>query len=323
MSDLVIGTRGSDLAMWQSRFISAALTAAHPDLHIDLKVIRTTGDKSLQTPLHRMPDKGLFTREIESALLDGTVDLAVHSLKDLPTELPEGLSLAAIGAREDPADVLVVKDKPPRTLEELPHGAAILTGSLRRRAQLLHRRPDLKALPIRGNVQTRIRKLHESEAAATILARAGLVRLGLTQHIGLRLDPAEFLPACGQGALAIEIRTDDRRMRELLRVIDHPETGRAVAAERAFLSALGGGCQVPMGAYARSEGGQAHLTVTGVVATVDGSRLLRETLDGPAADMEAAEALGQSLAEALRRRGCEQILKEAADQSPSMSENEL
>jgi len=322
VSALVIATRGSQLAMWQAKFIRTALAEAYPELEIRLNVIRTTGDRILQTPLHRMADKGLFTKEIETALLDGSADLAVHSLKDLPTELPEGLSLAAVPAREDPADVLVGRDGPPPEVEKLPHGASVLSGSLRRRAQLLHRRADLKVLEIRGNVPTRIRKLQESDAAATILARAGLVRLGLERHIGRRLDPSQFVPACGQGALAIEIRQDDHRLRELLREIDHPETRRAVAVERAFLSDLGGGCQVPMGAYARPDGDQTHLAVTGVVANPDGSRLLQETLRGAAGDVGAADALGRSLAETLRRRGAGEILAEAAAQSSSDSEKE-
>jgi len=322
MSELVIGTRGSELATWQATFIRDALRAAHPELEIRLNVIRTTGDKILQTPLHRMADKGLFTKEIERALLDGSADLAVHSLKDLPTELPEGLSLAAVGAREDPADVLVGRDGPPPEVETLPHGASVLSGSLRRRAQLLHRRPDLRVLEIRGNIQTRIRKLQESDAAATVLAQAGLVRLGLAGDVGRRLDPSQFVPACGQGALAIEIRGDDRRLRELLKVIDHPQTRRAVAAERALLSDLGGGCQVPVGAYARDDGDETHLAVTGVVANLDGSRLLQETLRGAAGDAEAADALGRTLAETLRRRGAGEILAQVAAQSASESEKE-
>ena len=321
MSALVIGTRGSDLAMWQAEFIRAALTEAHPDLEIRLNVIHTTGDRILQTPLHRMADKGLFTKEIERALLDGSADLAVHSLKDLPTELPDGLSLGAVGAREDPADVLVGRDGPPPAVEELPHGASILSGSLRRRAQLLHRRPDLNVLEIRGNVQTRIRKLQQSDAAATVLARAGLVRLGLERHIGRRLDPSQFVPACGQGALAVETRDDDRRLRELLGVVDHPETRRAVAAERAFLSDLGGGCQVPVGAYARPDEDETHLVVTGVVASLDGSHLLQETLRGATDDVDAVDALGRSLADTLRRRGAGEILAEVVAQSSSESEN--
>ena len=297
MRALVIGTRGSALAMWQAEHICDTLSRLHPAMAIELSVIRTKGDRVQDTALHRMLDKGLFTREIENALLDGSADLAVHSLKDLPTTLPDGLMLAAVPPREDPADALVSRDG--ASLDDLPRAAAVLTGSLRRRAQVLHRRPDLKVLPIRGNVPTRIRKLHESDAAATILARAGLVRLDLADDTQHRLEPAEFLPACGQGALAIEIRRDDAELAELLGSIEHAPTRRAVGAERAFLAELGGGCQGLVGAYARHDDASQELTVTGMVASLDGSRLLRQTICGPAADSGAAEALGRSLAETL------------------------
>ena len=320
MRALVIAARGSALAMWQAEHIRDTLSRLHADLAIELSVIRTKGDRVQDTALHRMLDKGLFTREIEAALLDGSADLAVHSLKDLPTTLPDGLMLAAVPPREDPADALVSRDG--ASLDELPRGAAVLTGSLRRRAQVLHRRPDLKVLPIRGNVPTRIRKLHESDAAATILARAGLVRLDLADDTQHRLEPAEFLPACGQGALAIEIRRDDAELAELLGSIEHAPTRRAVGAERAFLAELGGGCQAPVGAYARHDEASRELTVTGMVASLDGSRLLRQTICGPAADSDAAEALGRSLAETLGGQGCDEILAEAIAQSQSETEDQ-
>ena len=318
MSRVVIGTRGSPLALWQANHVRDALIASRSDLEIQLEIIRTKGDRALHAPLHTMLDKGLFTREIESALLAGTIDLAVHSLKDLPTELPDGLSLAAVTAREDPADVLVAKNE--GTLETLPKGATVLTGSLRRRAQLLHHRPDLRISSVRGNVETRLRKLSQCEAQAMVLARAGLVRLGLSDRVTERLDPAKFLPACGQGALAIETRCDDSPVRELLQPVDDAESRFAVTAERAFLAALGGGCQVPIGAYARTTGDAAPLTITGIVANIDGSRLLRKTIEAVVTQLEAAEELGQRLAEELRAEGCQEILDEVMSR-PLSQEN--
>ena len=238
MTLIVIGTRGSELALWQANHIRDCLLAGHSDVEVELEIIRTKGDKVLETPLHAMLDKGLFTRQIEDALLAGKVDLAVHSLKDLPTESPERLALAAVPAREDPADALISKDG--LALADLPAGSAVLTGSLRRGAQLLHLRPDLELRPLRGNVRTRLRKLTESDAAATVMARAGLVRLGLDGHITERLDPTEFLPACGQGALGLQIRQDDAVVHDRLAFLDDPDARYAVSAERSFLAALGG-----------------------------------------------------------------------------------
>jgi len=301
MSRIVIGTRGSPLAAWQADFVRTALLAEHEGLEVDVQVIRTRGDQAVQAPLHAMEGKGLFTKEIENALLAGTIDLAVHSLKDLPTDLPDGLDLAAVAAREDPADVLVCGEG--LTLATLPQGAEVLTGSLRRRAQLMHLRRDLKVSPVRGNVQTRLRKLDESDAEAMVLARAGLSRLGLLDRATERLDPAEFLPACGQGALGIETRGDDASLRELLAPLDDAASRSAVGAERAFLAALGGGCQVPMGAYARIAGDGAALTITGMVADIDGSRLLRRTVEASFDGVAAAESLGRRLADRLRADG--------------------
>lgn len=316
MSLVVIGTRGSPLALWQSNHVRDALMASRSDLEVRLEIIRTVGDDNLRTPLHAILDKGLFTRQIEEALLARTVDLAVHSLKDLPTELPDGLSVAAISARQDPADVLVATGS--GTLETLSRGAEVLTGSLRRRAQLLHARPDLRVSSVRGNVGTRLRKLDESGASAIVLAGAGLVRLGLDGRITERLDPVAFLPACGQGALAVEIRSDDSRVRELLRVIDNAESRHAVTAERAFLGALGGGCQVPIGAYAVKSGPDSAFTLTGMVANLDGSRLLRAELTSTVDGMDAAGRLGRDLAAKLIADGCREILDEAMDQSQSL-----
>lgn len=313
MNLLKIGTRGSPLAMWQAEHVRRALVEAHPSLTVELEVIRTTGDVLLEPPLSRIGGTGVFTKEIENALLKRRVDVAVHSLKDLPTQLADGLCLAAVLEREDPADALVSREG--RTLARLPVGAKILTGSLRRQAQLLHRRPDLKIAQARGNVQTRLRKYEESDAHAIVLARAGLVRLELAGRITERLDPADFLPACGQGALAVEVRADDARTAKLCGALDHPATHRATTAERAFLAALGGGCLAPVGAYGRPTTGGKSFVLTGMVASLDGSRLLRQTITGVAADPGEATALGKRLAEQLLADGAAEILRDVASQS--------
>ena len=313
MRRIVIGTRGSELALWQANHVRAALMSAHDGLDVEIEIIHTTGDRVLDKALHQMLDKGLFTKEIESALLAGEVDLAVHSLKDLPTELPEGLALAAVPPREDPADLLIAKS--PTTLAEMPRGAAVLTGSLRRAAQILHARPDIEVRPVRGNVATRLRKLDESDADAIVLARAGLVRLGLLDRPTTRLDPAEFLPACGQGALGIEIRDDDEDLARLLEPLNDPTTRAAVTAERTFLADLGGGCQAPFGAYVRPAGDGTSLEATGMVASLDGRRLLRRTVTSPST--EPPEALGRTLADALRQAGCMDILDQIAAEAAS------
>jgi len=290
--------------MWQANHVRDALRALHPELELRLEVIKTKGDKVLHTALHQMLDKGLFTKEIQAALLAGTVDLAVHSLKDLPTEPIDGLALAAVAMREDPADAMVTKGA--ASLAALVEGAKVFTGSLRRRAQLLHAREDLQILPIRGNVGTRLRKFDESDADAIVFARAGLVRLGLADRIAQRLDPAEFLPACGQGALGIEIRRDDRRVAERVGLLDDAPTRAAVTAERAFLAELGGGCQVPVGAHARMGPDDRTLTVTGMVADLEGRRLLCHTISGP---IQPADRLGRRLAEGVLAEGAREILE--------------
>jgi len=299
--------------MWQAEFVRKALLEEHPSLRIHLDVIRTRGDRVQDAPLSAMGSKGVFTKEIERALLAGSVDLAVHSLKDVPTSLPEDLVLGAVTAREDPADVLVGRDE--LTLEQLPRAANVMTGSLRRRAQVLHRRPDLTVCPVRGNVQTRLRKFEEGNADVILMACAGLVRLGLASRIVERLDPAGFLPACGQGALAVEMRADDTGLAELCRTLDDSESRAATCAERSFLAALGGGCQMPVGAYARFTGGAAELTITGMVANLDGSRLLRRTVSGRIARDDGAATLGRKLADVLRAAGCAAILEEVMSQS--------
>jgi len=307
---LVIGTRGSALALWQANHVRDALLARWDGLEVTLEIIRTAGDRPGDAPPHQPRATGLFTRRIEQALLDGRVDLAVHSLKDLPTQMPAGLEIAAVSAREDPADALVAKDG--LTLDRLPEEATVLTGALRRRAQLLHRRPDLKVAPIRGNVPTRLRKLAESDAAATVMARAGLVRLGLDGEITERLDPAEFLPACGQGALAIQVRRDDGDARERVGPLDDPHARQAVSAERAFLADLQGGCQVPVGAYAEAADGGGSLRMTAMIASPDGTRLLRSSGTVALDEPDAPGRLGRRLADDLRSAGGQEILDEIA-----------
>ncbi len=318
MSRLVIGTRGSALALWQSEHVRAALLAEHPDLEISLQVIRTKGDKILDSTLSKIGDKGLFTKEIENALLDKTVDLAVHSLKDLPTELQEDLTIAAVTTREDPADVLVAKEG--LKLESLAAGAKVMTGSLRRQAQLLHRRNDLVIEPVRGNVQTRLKKFDESEAQAIVLAKAGLVRLGLSDRITERLDPAEFLPACGQGALAVEIRKDNERVAKLVQRLDDLQSRTATEAERTFLAELGGGCQVPAGAYAWINESDRTMSITAMVANLDGSQLLRDSISAPFTGLDSVVELGRKVAERLRAKGCQKILDEVLAESPPIPE---
>ncbi len=316
MRRIVIGTRGSELALWQANHVRSALLAAHAGLAVEIEIIRTKGDRILDKALHQMLDKGLFTKEIESALLAGAVDLAVHSLKDLPTELPEGLVLAAVTEREDPADLLIAKS--PTALDDLPRGASVLTGSLRRAAQILHQRPDIEVRPVRGNVATRLRKLDESDADAIVLARAGLVRLGLLDRPATRLDPAEFLPACGQGALGIEIRSDDGDLAQLLYPLNDATTRAAVTAERAFLADLGGGCQAPCGAYVRPGDDEASFEATGMVASLDGRRLLRRSVS--AAPGQEPQAIGRALADALRQAGCIEILDRIAADEHGLSQ---
>lgn len=298
---IIIGTRGSELALWQSQWVKAALQSVHGELEIELKIIQTTGDKILDTALSMIGDKGLFTKEIEQQLLAGNVDLAVHSLKDLPTKLPEGLVLGAVTAREDPADVLVSKNN--LTLEEFAPGAVVLTGSLRRRAQLLRRRGDLEVREIRGNVPTRLRKLDESDADGVIMAAAGLKRLGFTDRITQRFEPAEFLPACGQGALGLEIRQGDAAVGELIEPLNDAASRIATTAERAVLAALEGGCQIPMGAYA--ELNEGTLCLRAMIAALDGSEVITTQVEGSA---ERAEELGREAAQDLLGRGGREML---------------
>ena len=296
---LTIASRGSQLALWQARWVEARLTELGHQCHIE--IIKTTGDKISDTPLAQLGaatgGKGLFTKEIEEALLDGRADLAVHSLKDLPTELPKGLALAAVPERDDPRDALIG-----RTLAELESGETVGTSSLRRAAQLRRLRPDLRLESIRGNVDTRLRKLDEGKYAAIVLAAAGLRRLGWADRIAEILPPETMCPAVGQGALAIETRADGPA-RAACAALDHADTHAAVAAERAFLRALGGGCQVPIGAYASVEGHRLHLR--GLVIASDGSQFVAGDSTGAPQD---AEELGAALGADLLARGARAIL---------------
>lgn len=301
-SRLTIGTRGSALARWQAEWVKSRLQTAHPGLDVSLSIIKTTGDKILDVPLANVGGKGLFVKEIEEALLAGTVDLAVHSMKDVPTALPEPLHLAAIPARETPYDALISRNNLP--LANLPTGAAVGTSSLRRQAQLLAYRPDLKIVSVRGNLDTRLRKVTEGMMAAIVLAAAGLRRLSWESAITELLPPEVCLPAIGQGALGIECRRDDERVNGLLAALDDSHARMCVTAERAFLARLEGGCQVPIAAHATLAGDR--LTLQGLIAGVRGERVLRDELTGAAAD---GPTLGRELAERLLGRGGDALLR--------------
>jgi len=301
--ELVIGTRRSKLALWQAEWVHARLRELEPELAVSLKRIKTTGDKILDTPLASIGGKGLFVKEIEEALLRGEIDLAVHSMKDVPTRLPAGLEILAIPEREDPRDVLITRNKV--SLARLVPGSRIGTSSLRRQAQLLHYRPDLSIQILRGNLDTRLRKLEAGEYDGIILAAAGIKRLGWSDRVTEYLSPDVCLPAIGQGALALEGRTDDGFVREVVARLDHHPTRIAVTAERAFLERLEGGCQVPIAAHAAITNGT--LTLSALIAGVDGRRLVRDSVQGP---MRDAHRLGVELAERLLARGGDEILKE-------------
>jgi hydroxymethylbilane synthase len=299
MARLRIGSRGSQLALWQAHHISDLLRAQGHT--VELEIIKTTGDKITDVALAKVGTKGMFTKEIEEALLENRVDLAVHSLKDLPTELAAEFEIAAITPRENPRDVCCSVHF--AGIESLPHGARVGTSSLRRQAQLKALRPDLRIYPLRGNVDTRLRKLESGEYDAIILAAAGLNRLGKTQLIR-QVIPAEVMtPAAGQGALGIEIRNGDQATRQLLAFLDDASARATTTCERALLNKLGGGCQVPIGAFADMQQGRIHLN--GLVASPDGTKILREARDG-----NDSEKLGNEVGEILLRRGGDAILEE-------------
>ncbi len=298
-----IGTRASLLAVTQSTWVKNQIEAQYPDTSVELVKITTKGDKILDVPLAKVGGKGLFVKEIEDALLDGRIDLAVHSMKDVPTDLPDGLHVAVIPPREIALDAFICNHS--KTIEDLAQGAVIGTSSLRRKAQLAALRPDLQIKDLRGNLDTRLRKLDEGQYDAIILAGAGLNRLGMQNRITSFFPPEQMLPAIGQGALGIELRNSDDELLAGMQFLHHRKTAVTVAAERAFLLRLEGGCQVPIGAHAVLKGDTVSLS--GLIAGVDGRRVLREQQSAPS---ERAENLGRSLAELLLDRGGRAILDE-------------
>ncbi len=299
--EIVVGSRESRLALWQAQWVVEQLKKQHPGCCFRIAGMKTRGDHILDVPLARIGDKGLFTKELENALLAGECDLAVHSMKDLPTRLPGGLVIGAVCRREYPGDVLISKQG--LTLQDLPPGARLGTSSLRRKAQLLRFRPDLKMVDIRGNLTTRLRKLAEQELDALVVAYAGICRLGLEKEITQKIPFSICLPAVGQGSIGVEIREGDEEIRQLAAGLDDPEARPAVTAERAFLRRLEGGCQVPIGALGQIKNGFLHLT--GIVLTLDGQRYLRESISGPP---EEAAALGEELAGRMLAKGAGEIL---------------
>ncbi len=300
---ILIGTRGSALALAQARWVQGQITGRHPDCQVELVVIKTTGDKLKDVPLAQVGGKGLFIKEIEEALLAGQVDLAVHSLKDMPAEIPHGLKLAAVPPREDWRDAFLSNRY--ASLAEIPSGGRVGTGSLRRRVQILHLRPDLEVVPLRGNVDTRLRKMADLGLDGLILAAAGLARLGLSHLPRGYLPETEMLPAVAQGALGLEVRVQDNRLQERLAFLDDPPSRVAVTAERAFLGRLEGGCLVPVAALGKVEKGS--LILKALISDLQGQRLLKDSLTGPA---QEAESLGRALAERLLAQGGREILAE-------------
>ena len=302
LKQIRIGTRASQLALWQAEWVKAELGKRYPGIEVSLVKIKTLGDKILDVPLAQVGGKGLFVKEIEEAMLRGEIDIAVHSMKDVPTEFPEGLGLYCITEREDPRDAVVSRSV---KFADLPQGARIGTSALRRQAQLLKVRPDLEMVIIRGNVQTRMNKLETDNLDAVILAAAGLKRLGFADSIAEYLPTELSLPAIGQGALGIECRLDNEEVKDTIAFFNHPDTSHAVRAERALLWRCEGGCQVPIAAFGEITG--SELKLTGFIAAVDGSRSVKDSMTGPAAD---CEKLGIALAEKLLKAGGHEILAE-------------
>lgn len=297
-----IGTRGSKLALWQANWVKSAIISINPSIPVDLIIIKTKGDKILDVPLAMVGGKGLFVKEIEEALLDGRIDLAVHSMKDMPAEIPPGLCIGAVPEREAPNDVLISKNG--LLFSELISGGRIGTSSLRRSAQLLHARPDLVILPLRGNLDTRLKKLETENMDAIILAAAGVKRLNFESRITEYIDENVMLPAVGQGALCIEIRENDTEIEPIVAALDHQKTRSAVMGERAFSNRLEGGCQVPIAALGKIE--KNILTLSGLVADIDGKTILKKTLSGPVGQ---SESIGVKLADSLLSMGAKKILE--------------
>lgn len=288
---IVVGTRGSKLALIQTNWVVEELKKSNPHVEFEVKVIKTKGDLVTNVPLHKIGDKGLFTKEIEQELLDGVIDLAVHSMKDMPSTLPEGLKFASVPKREDPRDVLILRDGY-TSIEDLPKGAKIGTGSKRRTYQLLNHRPDLEIIPIRGNIDTRIRKIQDENLDGVVLAAAGLIRAGLENRISYYLPADVVVPAPAQGALALEIRENDDKIEEIISHIKDEETEIQVAAERGFLKGVNGSCHVPMGAYCEIKGDRLRLT--GLYGDEEGNKLIIKSKEG---SVENANKLGLELAE--------------------------
>lgn len=301
---IIIGSRGSELALWQANFVKREIQKKNKNVIVEINIIKTKGDKILDVALSKIGDKSLFTKELEIELIENRIDLAVHSLKDLQTKLPDELKLAAVTKRHDVEDVLIARQKG-MTISKLPENAKVATGSLRRRSQLLHLRPDITVFDLRGNVPSRINKFLESEWDAIILARAGVERLNLKKYISSFISTDEILPAVGQGALGIEIHKDNKIVEEILKSLHHEETYLAVIAERSLLRALEGGCQVPIGAFAQVK--TSGLYLDAMVGSLDGSITYRKKLRGSKTD---PEKLGKQLAKDLLRAGAKEILKE-------------
>ena len=299
--DVIIGTRDSALAMWQTEWVIENLKRLKPEHSFRIISMKTQGDKILDVALAKIGDKGLFTKELEVAMLSGEIDMAVHSMKDLPTALPEGLMIGAICERADPKDVVISKNG--LKLEQMPTGARIGTSSLRRCAQLLSYRPDLKLEPLRGNLNTRMAKLERENLDAIILAAAGVERLGWGDRISERLSTDISLPAVGQGSIGIEIRDNDKEIFDVVKILNHFPSQVSITAERALLKRLEGGCQIPIGALGTVEGDQ--LTLIGLVASLDGKEVIRGSISGP---VNEAAALGEKLAEQLVEQGADRIL---------------
>jgi hydroxymethylbilane synthase len=302
-----IATRKSALAMWQAEHVAAALRRLHPALSVEIIGMTTRGDKILDAPLAKVGGKGLFVKELEQGMLEGSADIAVHSMKDVPVDFPDGLHLACILEREDPRDAFVSSRY--ETLDALPQGACVGTSSLRRQCQLAVKRPDLRIEPLRGNVNTRLRKLDDGVYDAIILAAAGLIRLEFGDRIRSLIPTEQSLPAIGQGAIGIECRSDDARVHELIAPLHHASTAERVTAERALNARLNGGCQVPIAGHAEHLDGALYLR--GLVGMPDGSQLMRSEASGPATD---AERIGQEVGDALLAQGADRVLAELAEQ---------
>jgi len=304
-----IGTRGSKLALWQANWVKSVLEEKFPPYTVELIIIKTRGDKILDVPLAKVGGKGLFVKEIEHALLTRHIDIAVHSMKDMPAEIPDGLCIGAVPERENPSDVFISRSG--LGFDEIDSGSIIGTSSLRRGAQLRHARPDMVIQPLRGNLDTRLKKLHTENLGAIVLAAAGVKRLDLEHKITEYLSPDIILPAIGQGALCIETRSDDPIVGPLVELLDHAPTRTVVKGERAFLNRLEGGCQVPIAGHGKIS--QNQFILTGLVAEVDGSRLIKAENSGP---MDSSEAIGIDLAEELLAKGADKILKKLKSISP-------